>query len=48
MITREGFFISNAMKTAINLTNYRRRIQNEYNKEHGITPTTVISEIKEI
>lgn len=47
-ITKEWFFISNAMKVAINLTNYRRRIQNEYNKENWITPTTVISEIKEI
>lgn len=47
-ITKEWFFVSNAMKVAINLTNYRRRIQNEYNKENWITPTTVISEIKEI
>jgi excinuclease UvrABC helicase subunit UvrB len=36
------------MKIAINLTNYRRRIQNEYNIEHSITPTTVFSEIKDI
>jgi excinuclease ABC subunit B len=48
MITREWFFVSNAMKIAINLTNYRRRIQNEYNIEHSITPTTVFSEIKDI
>ena len=48
MITKEWFFVSNAMKTAINLTNYRRRIQNEYNQENWITPTTVFSEIKDI
>lgn len=47
-ITREWFFVSNAMRLAINLTNYRRRIQNEYNIANWITPTTVFSEIKDI
>jgi excinuclease UvrABC helicase subunit UvrB len=36
------------MKNSINLTNYRRKLQREYNKEHGITPTTVFSDIKNI
>jgi excinuclease UvrABC helicase subunit UvrB len=36
------------MRTSINLTNYRRNLQREYNTKHGITPTTVFSEIKEI
>ncbi len=47
-ITREWIFVSNAMRTAINLTNYRRKLQNEYNIKNGITPTTVFSEIKDI
>ena len=47
-VTKEWFFVSNAMKTAINLTNYRRRIQNEYNIANWITPKTVISDIKDI
>lgn len=47
-LTKEWIFISNAMKTAINLTNYRRKLQREYNEKNGITPTTVFSEIKEI
>lgn len=46
--TKEWFLVSNAMKTAINLTNYRRKIQNEYNIANNITPKTVISEIKDI
>jgi excinuclease ABC subunit B len=36
------------MKVAINLTNYRRKIQKAYNDANGITPTTVISDIKDI
>lgn len=47
-LTREWIFVSNAMRTSINLTNYRRNLQREYNTKHGITPTTVFSEIKEI
>lgn len=47
-VTKEWIFVSSAMKTAINLTNYRRHIQNEYNQKHWITPTTVYSEIKDI
>ncbi len=48
MVTQEGHFVSNAMKVAINLTNYRRKIQKEYNEKHDITPTTVLSSIKDI
>lgn len=33
--------ISDAMKTVINETNRRRKIQIEYNKHHGITPVTI-------
>lgn len=47
-VTSEWIFVSNAMKTSINLTNYRRKLQREYNEKHGITPTTVFSEIKDI
>ncbi len=47
-ICEDWIFISNAMKTAINLTNYRRKLQREYNEKNGITATTIFSEIKEI
>lgn len=47
-LTQEWIFISNAMKTSINLTNYRRKLQREYNQKHWITPTTVFSQIKDI
>jgi excinuclease ABC subunit B len=40
--------ISDAMETAIKETNRRRTIQEEYNKEHGIIPTTIKKEIREI
>lgn len=41
-------FISNAMKQALNLTNYRRWLQIESNLKNNITPTTVISDIKDM
>lgn len=47
-LSKEWIFVSNAMKISINLTNYRRNLQREYNEKHWITPTTVFSEIKEI
>ena len=38
---------SAAMESAIEETNRRRRIQQEYNEEHGLTPTTIDKEIGE-
>ncbi|HHT38017.1 MAG TPA: excinuclease ABC subunit UvrB [Mollicutes bacterium] len=40
--------ISNAMDVAIKETNRRRAIQEKYNKENNITPTTIIKDIREI
>ena len=40
--------ISEAMNYAIKETNRRREIQIKYNKEHSITPKTIIKEIHEI
>ncbi len=38
--------LTDSMKRAIGETERRRRIQNEYNKAHGITPKTIIKEVK--
>ncbi|OGC81889.1 MAG: excinuclease ABC subunit B [Candidatus Abawacabacteria bacterium RBG_16_42_10] len=40
--------MTEGMKKAISETNRRRKIQAEYNEKHGITPQTIIKEIKEI
>ena len=40
--------VSDAMNTAINETNRRRKVQEEYNQEHGIVPKTIIKEIKDV
>ncbi|MEG0977194.1 MAG: UvrB/UvrC motif-containing protein, partial [Bacilli bacterium] len=40
--------ISPAMEEAISETERRRKIQAEYNKVNGITPTTIVKAIKEI
>uniref|UniRef100_A0A7C3V5U8 UvrABC system protein B n=1 Tax=Desulfobacca acetoxidans TaxID=60893 RepID=A0A7C3V5U8_9BACT len=37
-----------SMQTAINETNRRRKIQEEFNQAHGITPETIKSSIKDI
>lgn len=44
----EWLVISQAMKKAISITNYRRKFQKDFNEKHWITPTTVFSSIKEI
>ena len=40
--------ISESMEVAINETNRRRKIQEEYNKEHNIVPKTITKKITEI
>ena len=47
-VNSEGFVISKAMKKAIDLTYYRRGIQQEHNIKNNIDPTTVFSSIKDI
>ena len=38
--------VTDSMKRAISETNRRRKIQDEYNKAHGIVPKTIIKEVK--
>ncbi len=38
--------MTDSMKRAIDVTEHRRKIQQDYNKAHGITPKTIIKEIK--
>jgi excinuclease ABC subunit B len=40
--------MTKSMTKAINETNRRRKLQMEYNRVQGITPTTIIKDIKEI
>ena len=40
--------ISDSMQIAISETARRRKIQEEYNKEHGIVPKTIIKEIRDL
>lgn len=40
--------ISEAMRDAIEETSRRRKIQEAYNKEHGIVPKTIVKEIREV
>ena len=40
--------VSDAMDMAITETRRRRKIQDEFNKEHGIIPRTVMKEIREV
>ena len=39
--------ITNSMEKAISETNRRRKIQEEYNIKHNITPTTIIKEVRD-
>jgi len=41
-----GHRISPAMQSAIDITNKRRKIQQTYNKKHGITPVSISSSAK--
>lgn len=40
--------ITDSMKKAIDETNRRREIQQEYNEKHGITPTTIKKDVREL
>lgn len=48
LINEDGLVVSSAMKKAIEITYYRRSIQEAHNMEHDMTPTTVYSSIKAI
>ena len=43
-----GDKVTDSMKAAIDETARRRKIQEEYNKEHNITPKTIIKDIREV
>ena len=40
--------VTKSMKVAIDETQRRRTIQEKYNKEHGITPTTIYKEVRDL
>jgi len=40
--------ITESMRKTIDETNRRRKLQEEYNKEHGITPKTIYKSVEEI
>ena len=41
-------YISKAMRVCIDETSRRRRVQDEYNKEHGIVPKTIVKPVRDI
>ena len=43
-----GDTVSKAMRTAIDETERRRRIQSEYNEAHGIVPKSVSKGVREV
>lgn len=43
-----GDTITKSMKVAIEETNRRRKIQNEYNKEHNIIPKSIVKGIRDV
>ena len=40
--------LTDSMEKAISETNRRRKIQEEYNKKHGITPKTIKKSVRDI
>lgn len=40
--------VTNSMEKTIDETNRRRKIQIQYNEEHGITPRTIIKDIRDV
>ena len=40
--------ITDSMKNTIEITEKRRNIQEEYNKEHNITPKSIVKDIREV
>nr|MCR4923101.1 excinuclease ABC subunit UvrB [Lachnospiraceae bacterium] len=40
--------MTDSMNNSINETNRRRKLQQEYNKEHGITPTTIKKSVRDL
>ena len=40
--------ITDSMGVAIDETNRRRRIQQKYNEDHGITPTTIKKAVRDL
>ena len=48
MVIMYADMISDSMKIAIEETARRRNIQEQYNKEHGIVPKTIIKEIRDL
>ncbi|MGQ0600426.1 MAG: excinuclease ABC subunit UvrB [Anaerolineales bacterium] len=40
--------MTDSMKNAINETNRRRKVQEDYNREHGIVPATIVKSIRDL